>query len=280
MMRKYLGSPAEAGFTLIEVMIACAVMAIVGLGMLDLNLQSMKGGNDVRLVSEALGLKNLVSLVMMNGTACTANLQTSTHPSYTFNTNLTANSNQVIAIPSLLYPPPSNAQVAALNYSPALGLTVTKLELDNFQQLILGTNYTANLHIEATKSGAFLGSPITPMDIPVSLQTTTVGTTASITGCGSGGIPQILASVSFTSCALVGYGDTSHWCRQYKPWGTTLPNSNYSIFCGINPSTDPGAQIMYATMGGDTTGFTYYVSSIHDGDAGTVWPMNCIAVGQ
>jgi hypothetical protein len=95
----------------------------------------------------------------------------------------------------------------------------------------------------------------------------------------------VLASVEFTTCALVTYGGTDHNCTGSQNWGSTLPNSSYKMNCtignvGFSGGTDTTGltQTFIQWISKSTTGFTYVISNIHDGSSGATMTADCAAI--
>jgi hypothetical protein len=95
----------------------------------------------------------------------------------------------------------------------------------------------------------------------------------------------VLASVEFTTCALVTYGGTDHNCTGSQSWGSTLPSSSYKMNCtignvGFSGGTDTTGltQTFIQWISKSTTGFTYVISNIHDGSSGATMTADCAAI--
>lgn len=135
--------------------------------------------------------------------------------------------------------------------------------------------YSGNTTKLATMSGAF-----TPGD---AIQ---VDGNGNLVDSGRSAVSgSILASVSFTSCAIQDISDTDKSCSGSQSWPSTLPTANYSILCTVGlPGFSGGSSGMTKTTWGwtskSTTSFGYYVANDHSGSAGNSVSMDCIAVAN
>ena len=166
----------NSGMTLIEVMIAGAILSTMGLYVAQVTIQGQKGQNSVRISNDFNSLTGLLQLAMQKTAVCTPNFLGKTFNTATLPVD-------TVAVPTLLL----NGQpliTVGLPYS--AGLTITKIDLEQFQQVTAGTSYLAMLRVEATKTaGSFLGSPLVTSNTPLALSTLTVLNTATIQTCGN-----------------------------------------------------------------------------------------------
>jgi prepilin-type N-terminal cleavage/methylation domain-containing protein len=275
-------SKISAGFTLVEIMVGMGLLSVLALAMAEMLRNSSQGQNNVKLDMDTLSAAMTAGLVMQDVATCGTNVPANISGPATFDNTLTPAQLQGVQIPLKKIVNKSGATLYQVG-----GLIDPTLAIQNIYltsiTIISPTTATAQIEIAGLKKGkSFLGSPIvTSLSAPFTLTTTTLGATSTVVGCGGGGIPKVLAQVSFHTCSLLHYGDDSHDCEGTNvPWGATLPDTNYKVYCSINNVATPGngEQIMYGWYSATLTTFNYYIDSVHDYDDGRSFQMSCMAV--
>jgi hypothetical protein len=178
----------QRGQSLIQLIVAMGLMSAMSLMFAQIQTEAIKGQNSIKLSSDLNSLSTLLTLTLQNSTTCGSNLNTTNLAFLTFDTTVGTLLNQSIDINKLTYA--NGTSIIESGPSTSIpGVTITKLQLNQFQELTPGTSYNALLHIEATKtSGSYIGSGVYKKDIPLSLQTSyTTSPVVKITGCSGGG---------------------------------------------------------------------------------------------
>lgn len=208
----------QSGQSLIQVMIGMVLLGVLAMFFAQMNTSAIKGQNSVRLSSDFNHFASLVALALQNQSVCTANLGVSGNFSQvTFNTT----SPQPITINQLTYPT-GGGIIVRNGASPSQGLTVSALQIKQFQTLTAGTDYLATLHIEVTKTkGTFSGASIVQEDIPLYLKTTVSGSTATIIQCNASTISSTtdLTMIQQQVCASMGGAWAESSCTLPAPPG-------------------------------------------------------------
>lgn len=94
----------------------------------------------------------------------------------------------------------------------------------------------------------------------------------------------VVATSTFTSCALVHFGDTDQNCAGTGTWSATISGA-YTTVCTINSGWMGGSadttgvsQTTFGINGTTSTSFGYYIANIHDNAAGATVVFTCAAI--
>jgi prepilin-type N-terminal cleavage/methylation domain-containing protein len=266
----------ERGFSLIEIMIAMAIGAILAMALAEMTSNSAKGQAAVRAMGDIQTTSQLLTMVMSNSGACTANLT-----GISFNT---APLPATIPIPTPITYPNGTVLVQASAPATKIGaMTVQSIGLTNLTPLT-ATSYTGLVSVVTvpTQASSMLGVASLTASAPVQINVSMTGTTATITNCGAGGFPKILSTVTFTTNSLQKFGSTQHQAQGTVNWpNAPLPDTNYQVYCSLNAaSTNPTSEIQTTFSWANPTvnGFDYYVTNVHDYATGNTYTMNCMAI--
>jgi len=198
----------NAGFGLIEVMIAAGILAVIAIGFSQVMVNGLHGQNAVEANSDKSNLSSLIQLVVQNN-GCTVNVA---GPPLLppFNSTPATLSSQTINFNGNAFIYPNGTNVVALGGTWGNGLTITKLQLKLVAEMVAGTSYIANIHVELTKTaGTTLGSNVLSLDVPIALQGHYTpgppGPNVQVTGCSALGAGLLSCPAGYT---LVGTPST------------------------------------------------------------------------
>jgi prepilin-type N-terminal cleavage/methylation domain-containing protein len=258
---------SREGFTLIEVMIGMALLAVVSMGFMTLMESNSKGMRNVSQVFDAQNVANLVQMDLANPTACAT---TFTATALTFPVpppaNYSVTVNQVKTATSATI---AAAAPGAPNLFNSVSLQSKGLTLQN---LVANgpTTYLANFVVTASAVGASLGAQSFVRSFPVSLEVTVTGPTATITGCAPvSAVPVAQQWSGPFACVPTFCNDGNTWpsdtgcgCAVTLNWTSPFPDANYVVSCSA-----VGQPNCVHNCGGNYSGF--HISNI-DKTAGSV----------
>lgn len=205
---------SQNGMSIVEVMIAIGIMGIMAAGMASLQSGQMKEAKAVGEQLASLELQRTLTQVIASGAVCqfifndSANSSglSATPPNATFTIPATyplANAFTLTKIPSTASATsPVAAQVNQVASSYSNSLTVASIAVD-ITGVGANNQFNANLIVSFNAPSARPGSPvrqIKPISLPVILQSTVSGSTATVTNCTASGqmTPEICAGIGGT----------------------------------------------------------------------------------
>jgi prepilin-type N-terminal cleavage/methylation domain-containing protein len=178
---------SNSGFTLVEVVVAGAIFAVIALGMLSMFEMNGRSNRNIVQQSDATSLSNLIKMNMNIVTSCTATVTGQLTP-LTFTLPVPAAPIPITKVITGTVPVSTIATVGTVFGS--VQLNAGSMSLQNFVQ-IGPTNYTANFVVNTSAIGSSLGSQNFARQFPVSVGVNVVGATATIISCTTDTSPTI-----------------------------------------------------------------------------------------